>query len=149
MRSHSYGKISIGNGGAAAKNVLDNSGSTGWSTAGREGEANRLVVNFAKPFSPQKPWTIKLLFERHFAAALGHFRLSVSARSDAKASIHSANLEAALFRQHSGSGELTAAQRRQLQTFVCSDQRIMQKPSSTDRKASQTVAGSNSNFGDA
>ena len=72
--SHSYGKISIGSGSADAENVLDGDGSTGWSTSGREGQANQLVLNFAKPLEPSGTLTIELLFERHFAASLGRFR---------------------------------------------------------------------------
>ncbi len=76
--SHSYGKISVGSGSADAANVIDGEGSTGWSTAGAEGKANRLVVNFAEPVSGGTTLEIEMTFERHFAAALGRFRLSVS-----------------------------------------------------------------------
>lgn len=75
--SHSYGKISIGSGTADAKNVVDGNGSTGWSAAGHEGKANQLVANFATPVSGQQI-DVELLFERHFAAALGRFRISVT-----------------------------------------------------------------------
>lgn len=76
--SHSYGKISIGNGGAAATNVIDGKGSTGWSTSGREGKPSQLVLNFNRPIQSSGPLKIELLFERHFAASLGRFRLSVA-----------------------------------------------------------------------
>ncbi|MCA9069587.1 MAG: DUF1553 domain-containing protein, partial [Planctomycetaceae bacterium] len=76
--SQSYGKISIGSGSAAAKNVIDGNGSTGWSTAGREGEPHQLVLNLAKPISAAAGLKVELLFERHFAASLGRFRLSVT-----------------------------------------------------------------------
>jgi hypothetical protein len=95
--SVSYGKISVGSGSAEATNVLDGNGSTGWSTSDRQGTANRLVINFAEPFAGTEPWTIELLFERHFAAALGHFRISVTSREGgATASVHDAELEAEL-----------------------------------------------------
>ncbi|MBX3437527.1 MAG: DUF1553 domain-containing protein, partial [Planctomycetaceae bacterium] len=55
---------------------LDGDGSTGWSTSGREGQASQLVVTFAEPLSSGETLTIELLFERHFAASLGRFRLS-------------------------------------------------------------------------
>ena len=43
------GKIAIGSGNAEAKNVIDGDGSTGWSTAEREGESHQLVLNLEKP----------------------------------------------------------------------------------------------------
>lgn len=76
--SHSYGKISVGSGSADAANVIDSEGSTGWSTAGEEGTANRLVVNFAEPIEGDGELEIEMLFERHFAAALGRFRFSAT-----------------------------------------------------------------------
>lgn len=76
---HSYGKLSIGNGDANAANVIDGKGSTGWSTAEREGESHWLVLNLATPLEVRGELEIKLLFERHFAASLGRFRLSGTA----------------------------------------------------------------------
>ncbi len=74
--SHSYGKISIGSGNAEASNVLDGNGSTGWSTAQREGQSHQLVVNLPQPITTPGDLKIELLFERHFAASLGRFRVS-------------------------------------------------------------------------
>jgi hypothetical protein len=76
--SHSFGKISVGSGSAEAATVIDGEGSTGWSTSGAEGEANQLVVNFAKPISGPGSLQVEMLFERHFAAALGRFRVSLT-----------------------------------------------------------------------
>ena len=76
--SHSYGKISVGSGKPHAANVMDGDGSTGWSTSGAEGKANRLVVNFSEPLKGPGKLEVELLFERHFAAALGHFRISLT-----------------------------------------------------------------------
>ena len=79
--SHSYGKISVGSGNADAKNVFDEEGSTGWSTSGKEGQANHLVVNFADAIDASDgsgEIKVKMTFERHFAAALGHFRIEFS-----------------------------------------------------------------------
>ena len=77
--SHDYGKISIGSGSADARNVFDGDGSTGWSTAGRAGRASQLVLNFKTPLPAANELRVKLLFERHFAASLGRFRISVAA----------------------------------------------------------------------
>lgn len=76
--SHSYGKISIGSGNAAAANVLDGNGSTGWSTAQREGAPHQLVLNLAEPITEPGELQLELLFERHFAASLGRFRFSAA-----------------------------------------------------------------------
>ncbi|MCP4889578.1 MAG: DUF1553 domain-containing protein [Planctomycetaceae bacterium] len=76
--SHSYGKIAIGSGNANAANVLDDEGSTGWSTAQAEGKANQWVANLSEPIAKAGLLTIEMLFERHFAAGLGHFRFSLS-----------------------------------------------------------------------
>ncbi len=79
--SHSYGKISVGSGGADAGNVLDREGSTGWSTSEREGEAHHLVLNLVEPLATPTEIEIELLFERHFAAALGRFGFAATTAS--------------------------------------------------------------------
>jgi hypothetical protein len=79
--SHSYGKISVGSGRADGTNVIDGDGSTGWSTAGGEGNAHELVLNLVEPLPPGSPLTLTMLFERHFAASLGRFRWSVTSRT--------------------------------------------------------------------
>ena len=76
--SHDYGKIAIGSGNAKATNVFDGNGSSGWSTAQREGENHQLVLNLSKPLSPTSELEVTMLFERHFAASLGRFRWSVT-----------------------------------------------------------------------
>ena len=83
--SRSYGKIAVGRGDAEAKNVFDGDGSTGWSTAHREGERHVLVLNFAEPLTAEQ-LEVHMIFERHFVAALGRFRFSVAgADEDLKA----------------------------------------------------------------
>ena len=83
--SHSYGKISVGSGSADAANVLDGDGSTGWSTSGREGKASELVIQFEEALTESGELEVEMLFERHFAAAVGKFRLSVAAGPPANA----------------------------------------------------------------
>ena len=80
--SHSFGKLSIGK-GAKASNVFDGEGSTGWSTATQEGQAHRLVLNFAQPLPTDGELEIEMLFERHFAASLGRFRIAGASSSKA------------------------------------------------------------------
>ncbi|MFO0922975.1 MAG: PSD1 and planctomycete cytochrome C domain-containing protein [Pirellulales bacterium] len=72
--SHSYGKNGLGSGSAEAKNVIDGEGSTGWSTASREGEDHQLVLELSEPCQSQGPLRIEMVFERHYAASLGRFR---------------------------------------------------------------------------
>ena len=107
--SHSYGKISIGSGSADAKNVHDGDGSTGWSTSGREGQASQLVLNFAKPLEPSGTLTIELLFERHFAASLGRFRVSATADERAQATETPVAIESLLVRDSSTWNEQEAS----------------------------------------
>lgn len=77
--SHTFGKISIGSGNANATNVFDGDGSTGWSTATHEGEANELVLNLKQAIpAGTKKLELELLFERHFVASLGRFRVSAA-----------------------------------------------------------------------
>lgn len=80
--SHSYGNLSIGSGGAAAENAIDGDGSTGWSTSDRAGQAHQWVVHLAEPIPPGAIWEVRLLFERHFAASLGRFRISMGNTSE-------------------------------------------------------------------
>ena len=77
--SRSFGKIAVGSGDAEAKNVFDGDGSTGWSTATREGQRHTLVLNFAEPVATSS-LNVRMLFERHFVAALGRFRFSVAGK---------------------------------------------------------------------
>ena len=93
--THSYGKITIGSGGARAENVIDGEGSTGWSTSGHEGKRNQLVLNFDAVITTPGEFELELLFERHFAAALGHFRVSICSQ-EAVASKLSDQLETQL-----------------------------------------------------
>jgi hypothetical protein len=76
--SSTYGKISIGGGSAKASNVTDGDGSSGWSAAGQQGKANHLVLPLAKPIPANTPFSIQMLFERHFVVSLGRFRISAT-----------------------------------------------------------------------
>lgn len=116
--SHSFGKISIGSGNANAENVFDGDGSTGWATAGREGESHQLVLQFAQPIEALGELTIEMIFERHFAASLGRFRVSVTGQSgDVRASTLPVHIEALLAQ---GAASWTADQRQQVQRHYLS-----------------------------
>lgn len=60
--------------------VFDNEGSSGWALSGREGQASQLVLNLAQPIREKGNLEITLLFERHYAASLGRFRLSATSQ---------------------------------------------------------------------
>ena len=111
--SHSYGKNGLGSGSAEAKNVFDGDGSTGWSTAQREGEAHQLVLVLDEPLQVTDSLKIEMLFERHYATSLGRFRWSVAA-SDKTATAQdlSATLQAALVKEPN---QWSAAEREQLE----------------------------------
>ena len=97
--SRSYGKISVGSGDGEAKNVLDREGSTGWSTSGREGESHYLVLQLEEPLTGADVLEVELLFERHFVASLGRFRISVSGERGEAVDVPE-TLEGVLSRDH-------------------------------------------------
>lgn len=110
--SHSYGKISVGSGSADAGNVIDGNGSTGWSTAEREGESHQLVLRLSEPLpisaieptgpNPQpRELHLTMLFERHFAASLGRFRWSAT---DASGEVVASDLPTELEAQLAAAG---------------------------------------------
>jgi mono/diheme cytochrome c family protein len=111
--SNSYGKNGLGSGSAEAKNVFDGDGSTGWSTAQREGEAHQLVLVLEEPLQVTEHLKIEMLFERHYATSLGRFRWSVSASGKkAIAQDLAASLQTALVKEPA---QWTAAERAQLE----------------------------------
>ena len=116
--THTYGKISIGGGGAKASNVIDGDGSSGWSTSGQPGKAHHLVLPLKKPLPDNIPFSLQMLFERHFVVSLGRFRLS--ATTDAVAPVakkHGAEVEAILAQGEEASKEqLAHLQRHFLET---------------------------------
>ena len=81
--------FSHGSGRTKPEHVHDGIGSSGWQVADHVDHPHHLVVNFSEPIQPGTRIAIDLLFERHFSAALGKFRLSVSDApiGQAKASI--------------------------------------------------------------
>ena len=93
--SHTFGKISIGSGKAHAKNVFDGKGSTGWSASGREGQRNQLVLNLADKVSGRE-LEIEMIFERHFVASLGRFRISATSMPGAKAQVMPIDVQTSL-----------------------------------------------------
>ena len=66
----------IASGGNGAEKVIDQDGSSGWSSA--IGQENHLILPLSKPLAANQSFSISLLFERHFVASLGRFRLSAT-----------------------------------------------------------------------
>ena len=66
----------IASGGNGAEKVIDQDGSSGWGSA--IGQANHLILPLTKPLPANQSLSISLLFERHFVASLGRFRISAT-----------------------------------------------------------------------
>ncbi|HEY2911548.1 MAG TPA: DUF1553 domain-containing protein, partial [Gemmataceae bacterium] len=57
--------------------AFDGQPQTGWAGAGKAGRASTSVFNFAAP-QTVADGTLTLLFERHYSASLGHFRIAIT-----------------------------------------------------------------------
>ena len=79
-----------------ASSALDQEMSSGWQLLGGYGQQHAAVFHFEKPIDLTNGIDLKLLFEKHFACPLGHFRLSVTTSDHATATGHPADLEEAL-----------------------------------------------------
>ena len=66
------------------RRLFDHNGSTGWSNGSTVGTRHVAVIPLAQPIHAKK-LTMRMLFERHFVAALGKFRVSVSSHGNARA----------------------------------------------------------------
>src|SRR5205085_2796996 len=64
-------------GGSAAQGAIDSEPQTGWSINGRQGETTSAVFRPADPI-PAANFSLHLVFEQYYAAALGRFRISVT-----------------------------------------------------------------------
>jgi hypothetical protein len=64
--------------GFAAEKAIDGDPQTGWSINGGQGKPHVAVFSLAEPAGEGKELKLHLLFERYFAAPLGHFRISVT-----------------------------------------------------------------------
>jgi len=80
-----------------ARSALDGEMSSGWQVLGGYGVAHAAVFHFAEPVDLNNGFALKLLFEKHFACPLGHFRISVTTSDHASATDHPADVEEILF----------------------------------------------------
>jgi len=93
-----------------AVKALDDNTQTGWASAGNEGKPSYAVFVLEKPLTA-KTAKLKLVFERHYAASLGRFRVSATTAEGAKAREFPGEIEALLTIP---SEKLTADQRESL-----------------------------------
>ena len=75
---------------------LDGEMSSGWQVLGGYGQSHAAVFHFEKPIDLTNGFDLKMLFEKHFACPLGHFRLSVTTSDHAEATGHPFEVENAL-----------------------------------------------------
>ncbi len=76
--------------------TLDAEMSSGWQVLGGYGQSHAAVFHFEKPVDLANGFDLKMLFEKHFACPLGHFRLSVTTSDHAEATGHPFEVENAL-----------------------------------------------------
>ena len=76
--------------------ALDGEMSSGWQVLGGLGQHHVAVFHFDKPTDLSAGWALKMLFEKHYACPVGHFRISVSTDPQATATGHPAEIEAML-----------------------------------------------------
>ena len=76
--TQSYANNAMGGAPATAALAIDGDPQTGWSTSGREGEANEAVFQLAAPLAGARELSLKMMFGRHYACSLGRFRISAT-----------------------------------------------------------------------
>ncbi|MEO8353006.1 MAG: PSD1 and planctomycete cytochrome C domain-containing protein, partial [Chthoniobacteraceae bacterium] len=75
--TESYAKNNFGSNPATAAKAIDGDPQSGWSCAGRPGEAQQAVFIPDAPIRAEQ-LDLQMLFGRHYACSLGRFRISVS-----------------------------------------------------------------------
>ncbi|WP_395749029.1 PSD1 and planctomycete cytochrome C domain-containing protein [Prosthecobacter sp.] len=76
--------------------TLDGEMSSGWQVLGGYGVQHAAVFHFEQPVDLTNGFDLKLLFEKHFACPLGHFRVSVTTSDHAEATGLPPEIEEAL-----------------------------------------------------
>lgn len=76
-----------------ASAALDGEMSSGWQVLGGHGQQHAAVFYFAEPVDLSTGLDLKMLFEKHFACPLGHFRISATTSGHAVATGHPAEIE--------------------------------------------------------
>ena len=70
----------VASNGHGADKTIDNEGSSGWSAG--VGEEQHIILPLAEPIPANQSFSLSLLFERHFVASLGRFRISATSASN-------------------------------------------------------------------
>lgn len=73
--------------------ALDGEMSSGWQVLGGYGVQHAAVFYFEQPVDLSNGFELKMLFEKHFACPLGHFRVSVTTSDHAVATGHPPEVE--------------------------------------------------------
>ncbi len=116
--TETYAKLGIGSGGSSAALALDGNFHTGWSVNEGEGQPHTAVFNLRQPLATAQKLQLTLIFERHYPAGLGRFRIAVTRDTrEITASKVPVDVEASLL---SPFGKLTAAQQRRVKTYYVS-----------------------------
>lgn len=89
-----------------ASAALDSEMSSGWQVLGGYGVQHAAVFHFEQPVDLTDGFELKMLFEKHFACPLGHFRISVTTSDHAEATGHPAEIEEALAANDSSKREV-------------------------------------------
>ena len=76
-----------------ASAALDGEMSSGWQVLGGHGQQHAAVFHFEQPVDLTSGFDLKMLFEKHFACPLGHFRISVTTSDHATATGHPFEVE--------------------------------------------------------
>ena len=103
-------------GANTAQAAIDGDPLTGWSINGAQGAAQIAVFPLAKPLAPEA-FTLRLHFERYYAAGLGKFRISTTTDSKPAQASFPAPVEAALA---VADAERTPTQRGQMLAYFLS-----------------------------
>ena len=116
--TETYSKLGIGGGAAGAATCLDGEGHSGWACNGHQGQGDVAVFTLPEPLKPGQTAKLEMLFDRHYSAALGKFRLAVTKQPGAiKATAIPDELLAVLRRPAEA---WTPAERSQLLTYSLS-----------------------------
>jgi hypothetical protein len=104
--------------GTKASAAIDGDPLTGWSINGGQGRPHAAVFTLAAPLGDEQVLSLRLLFERYYAAGLGRFRVSVTTDSrKVEASGAPADVEELLL---APAARRTAAQREHLLRYYLS-----------------------------
>ena len=76
--SQTFANAWLGGGASDASRAIDGDLQTGWAANGKQGSRSVAVFVPEKPLPPTKSWGIRMNFGRHYAASLGHFRISTT-----------------------------------------------------------------------